>query len=205
MEIKYGLLKPIAFSHSNPKRSSDKFWLFECDCGNTKISRLYDVKRGKINSCGCIHKKQLAERNKSSAKHGYFGTSTYNSWSGIIERCCNPNSGNYNMYGAKGITMCERWRESFEAFLEDMGERPQDCSIDRIDVYGNYEPNNCRWANAKTQARNRSNNVRYEYDGKNLTLAEWSEITGVRSDTMHTRIKKLGWSLEDALTRKPIK
>jgi hypothetical protein len=163
------------------------------------------VKLKKINSCGCIHKKQLAERNKANSKHGYFGTPTYQTWASIIERCCNPNSGNYNAYGAKGIIMCKRWRESFENFLEDMGDRPEGCSIDRIDVYGNYEPENCRWADAKTQANNKTNNVRYSYDNKNLTLAEWSEITGIRSDTMRRRIKKLGWSIEDALTRKPIK
>lgn len=202
MSEKYGMLTPIAFSHSNPKRSSDQFWIFQCDCGNAKISRMYDVKRGKINSCGCIRKNLLAERNKVNSKHGYFGTPTYNSWSGIIERCCNPKSGNYSMYGAKGITMCERWRSSFENFLEDMGDRPTGTSIDRIDVYGNYEPSNCRWSDAKTQARNRSNNVRYEYDGKNLTLAEWSEITGIRSDTLNRRIKRQGWSVEEALTRK---
>jgi hypothetical protein len=200
MEEKYGLLKPIELSYIKGKY--EQFWLFKCDCGNLKVSRLYDVKRGKINSCGCIHKKQLAERNKANAKHGYFGTPIYNSWSGIIERCYNPKSGNYNMYGAKGITMCERWRSSFENFLEDMGERPQGTSIDRIDVYGNYCPENCRWVDAKTQARNRTNNVRYEYDGKNLTLAEWSEITGIKADTMHSRIRKQGWSIEDALTRK---
>jgi Fic family protein len=163
---------------------------------------LYDVRYGKINSCGCIHKKQLADRNKANAKHGYFGTPTYISWSGIIERCCNPKSGNFDAYGEKGILMCERWRTSFENFLEDMGERPPGTSIDRIDVFGNYEPHNCRWADAKTQARNRSNNVRYEYDGKNLTLAEWSEITGIKADTINRRIKKLGWPANEALTRK---
>lgn len=205
METKYGLLTPTRYSHSKPNRKNDEFWFFVCDCGNEKVSRLYDVKSGKINSCGCIRKKQLAERNKANSKHGYFGTPTYNSWSGIIERCYNPNSGNYKMYGAKGITMCQRWRESFENFLEDMGDRPKGCTIDRINVYGNYEPENCRWANPKTQARNRSNNIRLAYDEKNLTLAEWSEITGIRSDTISNRIKKLGWSIEDALTRKPMK
>lgn len=199
---KYGLLTPVHYSHSKPNRPSDHFWLFQCDCGNTKVSRLYDVKRGKINSCGCIHKKQLAERNKANAKHGYFGTATYNSWSGIIDRCCNPNSNNYRMYGGKGILMCERWRTSFENFLEDMGERPFGTSIDRIDVFGNYEPGNCRWADSKTQARNRSNNIRYEYDEQNLTLAEWSEIIGIKADTLNCRIKRQGWSVEEALTRK---
>lgn len=199
---KYGLLTPLEYSHSKPGRLSDQFWLFQCDCGNTKISRLHDVKSGKINSCGCIHKKQLADRNKANSKHGYSSTPTYNSWSGIVDRCCNPNSNNYQMYGEKGIMMCDRWKSSFENFLEDMGERPPGTSIDRIDVYGNYEPGNCRWADAKTQARNRSNNVKYEFNGKNLTLSEWSEIIGIRADTLSRRIKRQGWSVEEALTRK---
>jgi hypothetical protein len=199
---KYGLLTPLQYSHSKLNRPSDQFWLFQCDCGNTKISRFYDVKSGKISSCGCIFKKQLSDRNKANSKHGYFGTPTYNSWSGIIDRCCNINSNNYSIYGAKGIAVCERWRSSFENFLEDMGERPPATSIDRIDVLGNYEPGNCRWANAKTQARNRTNNTRYEHDGKNLTLAEWSEITGIKADTINRRIKKLGWPIKEALTRK---
>jgi hypothetical protein len=199
---KYGLLTPLQYSHSKLNRPSNQFWLFQCDCGNTKISRFYDVKRGKISSCGCIFKKQLSDRNKANSKHGYFGTPTYNSWSGIIDRCCNINSNNYSIYGAKGISVCERWRSSFENFLEDMGERPPGTSIDRIDVLGNYEPGNCRWANAKTQARNRTNNTRYEHDGKNLTLAEWSEITGIKADTINRRIKKLGWPIKEALTRR---
>jgi hypothetical protein len=71
---KYGLLTPLQYSHSKLNRPSDQFWLFQCDCGNTKISRFYDVKRGKISSCGCIFKKQLSDRNKANSKHGYFGT-----------------------------------------------------------------------------------------------------------------------------------
>jgi hypothetical protein len=202
MKEKYGLLTPIEYSY-NKKRNSDQFWLFNCDCGNKKIIRLYDVARGKTNSCGCLRKKQLAERNKSNAKHGYFGTSTYESWASIIERCCNTNSGNYHMYGAKGITMCQKWRESFEEFLKDMGERPEGFSIDRIDVYGNYEPENCRWASAKTQANNRTNNRKINFNNQNLNLSEWSDITGIKPSTISKRIDKYGWSVEEALTRKP--
>jgi hypothetical protein len=203
MEIKYGLLSPIKYSHSKPNKKSDEYWFFKCDCGNEKVSRFYDVKNGKINSCGCLHKKQLAERNKSNSKHGYFGTPTYESWASIIERCFNINSSNYQSYGAKGITMCQKWRESFEEFLKDMGERPEGFSIDRIDVYGNYEPNNCRWASAKTQANNRTNNRKINFNNQNLNLSEWSDITGIKPSTISKRIDKLGWSIEEALTRKP--
>jgi hypothetical protein len=202
MKEKYGLLTPIEYSYSK-KRNSDQFWLFKCDCGIEKIIRLYDVSRGKTNSCGCLRKKQLAERNKSNVKHGYFGTPTYDSWASIIERCCNTNSGNYHMYGAKGITMCQKWRESFEEFLKDMGERPEGFSIDRINVYGDYEPGNCRWANAKTQANNRTNNRKISFNNQILNLSEWSDITGIKPSTISKRIDKYGWPIEEALTRKP--
>lgn len=200
---KYGLLTPIAYSHSKPNKKNDEYWLFVCDCGNEKISRLYDVQRSKIYSCGCLKKKLLAERNKSNAKHGYFGTSTYDSWAGIIDRCCNNNSSNYKSYGERGISICEKWRNSFKEFLKDMGEKPEGFTIDRIDVNGNYESSNCRWANAKTQANNRSNNRKINYNGQTHNLAEWSDIMGIKPSTISKRIDKYGWSIEEALTRKP--
>jgi hypothetical protein len=203
MKEKYGLLTPIEYSHSKPKNKNDEYWLFKCDCGNQKISRLYDVQRRKISSCGCLKKKLLAERNKSNAKHGMYNTSTYKSWASIIERCYNKNSVNFHNYGEKGIAMCESWRESFENFLIDMGEKPDGFTIDRIDVYGNYEASNCRWANAKTQANNRTNNRKISYDGQTHNLAEWSDITGINETTIQKRIDKYGWSIEEALTRKP--
>lgn len=202
MKEKYGLLTPIEYSHSKIKKS-DQYWLFKCDCGKEKISRLYDVIKGKINSCGCLHKKQLAERNISNTKHGYFGTPTYESWAGMIERCCNSNSPNYKSYGARGIFVCNKWRNSFEEFLRDMGERPQGCSIDRINVNGNYEAENCRWATAKIQANNRTCNRKIIFNNQNLNLSEWSDITGIKPTTISKRIDKYGWSVEEALTRKP--
>jgi hypothetical protein len=99
--------------------------------------------------------------------------------------------------------MCQKWRESFTEFLKDMGERPEGFSIDRIDVYGNYEPDNCRWASAKTQANNRTNNRKINFNNQNLNLAEWSDITGIKPSTISKRIDKYGWSVEEALTRKP--
>lgn len=203
MKSIYGLLTPVQYSHSKSNKKSDEYWLFECACGNQKISRLYDVQNNKINSCGCLRKKILAERNKSSAKHGMYNSLTYKSWACIIERCYNPNSSNFQNYGEKGIIMCERWRDSFENFLEDMGEKPDGFTIDRIDVNGNYEPLNCRWANAKTQANNRTNNRKISYNGEIHTLAEWSDIVGIKPSTISKRIDKYGWSIEEALTRKP--
>jgi len=97
----------------------------------------------------------------SLPKHGHFGSKTYTSWASMIQRCSNPNRSNFEYYGGRGIRVCERWKK-FDNFLSDMGERPEDCSLDRIDHSGNYEPSNCRWATKKEQSNNRRNRRWYK-------------------------------------------
>lgn len=136
------------------------------------------------------------DREMSNFKHGMTGSRVHNTWMRMHDRCRNDRSGNY---GQRGIRVCARW-QSFVAFYEDMGDPPSDAhSIDRIDVNGNYEPGNCRWATRKEQARNTRANTLLRHRGEERTLAEWSELTGIKSTTICRRLAS-GWEIGRALT-----
>lgn len=136
-------------------------------------------------------------------KHGKRHTTEYNSWCGMRYRCYNKNNPKYKLYGERGISVCDRWVNSFLNFYEDMGDKPSKIhSLDRINVNGNYEPSNCRWALPKVQSRNKQENHLLFYNGINLTISEWGEIMGIKFDTIHARINYYGWSIEEALTIK---
>ena len=125
---------------------------------------------------------------------------TYNTWRGMIERCRNPKSGSYSRYGAMGISVCERW-ETFEAFLEDMGERPEGHTIERKNNKLGYYPENCRWATSLDQQNNKKSNVLVTIDGRTDTIANWSRhFKAVPISTTHSR-RKYGWTPLDALTK----
>jgi len=127
---------------------------------------------------------------------------TYRSWAAMIQRCHNPKSTAFHKYGARGIIVCDRWRESFDNFLADMGERPAGCTMDRIDGRRGYGPDNCRWATATEQSRNLASNRLIEHEGVVRSAAEWAEMCGIRHGTLLTRLRR-GWSVEDALGRPP--
>ncbi len=118
-------------------------WLFKCDCGEEVVTLW-----GNAKSCGCLDREM-------KYKHGKCGTRAYLSWTKAKSRCYNENNNRYYLYGERGITMCDRWRNSFAEFYADMGDREKDMSIDRIDPDGNYEPSNCRWATMTEQSGNR--------------------------------------------------
>ena len=123
---------------------------------------------------------------------------TYNAWRAMVDRCTCPTSGNYERYGARGITVCDRWR-SFSNFLADMGSRPEGRTIDRIDGSKGYEPGNCRWASNKEQARNKRTNLIVTYRGESRCVAEWVEILGLKEKLVRVRLSR-GWSPERAFT-----
>lgn len=145
----------IAFHDRNPQTRKLR-WLCQCDCGKTKLVFGNNLRRGNTKSCGCLQKEITVDR---STKHGHTNktavSGTYHSWREMKSRCYNPKRKFYKHYGGRGITVCDRWLESFDNFLADMGERPNGKSIDRIDTNGNYEPNNCRWATQTQQIHNR--------------------------------------------------
>ena len=133
--------------------------------------------------------------------HRKTGTPEYLAWINIKRRCYNAANASYPAYGGRGIVMCDRWKDDFMAFLADMGERPSDQhSIDRIDVNGNYEPSNCRWAIDATQRNNKRNNVMLTHQGKTQTLAQWAKELGINMDTLWRRINVLNMPVERALT-----
>lgn len=131
--------------------------------------------------------------------HGMSGTRIYEIWYGMRSRCNNQSDSNWHKYGGRGITVCERWNTSFEAFLEDMGQPPtNDHSIDRIDNDKGYDVTNCRWASRIVQCRNRRNTTYITANGKTLPLADWAEKMGVDGRMLHLRIKR-GWTDDEVI------
>lgn len=132
-------------------------------------------------------------RGRFSAIHGMHGSPEYKSWEGMKYRCNAPTCGAYERYGGRGIKVCQRWDDSFEAFYADMGPKPSpQHSIDRINNDGDYEPSNCRWASRRKQNNNTVLTIYLTYKGETKPITEWARITGFKVTTLRTR-KRLGW------------
>lgn len=195
---RYGQLVVVSEAE---KRGGMYHYLCKCDCGNEKVIQRYSLTQGKTISCGCFHKKMVGSRYKS---HGMSGSSTYEVWCGMKKRCYRKSSISYSNYGGRGIYICDRWRNSFQNFLDDMGEKPDGKSIERIDNDGPYSPENCIWADRKTQSRNRRANRVIRFKGQEMCLSDWARTLGMPMSALSRRINHLGWDTEKALTT-PIK
>lgn len=169
-------------------------YLCKCDCGTIKTVLGKCLRTGHTLSCGCLG---YEHRRIGLTKHGYSFSRTYIIWAHIKSRCNDSNCKSYEHYGGRGISVCERWSK-FENFLADMGHRPNGKTIDRIDVNGNYEPSNCRWATWKEQANNTRKNVRLTYLGRTQTISQWADELGIPRTAIRTRYYK-GQSIDQIL------
>lgn len=187
------------------------FWLCRCDCGTERIYETSQLNRiGRINgSCGCEHKKIMSEMmRKKKTTHGCTKTRLYAVWSSMKNRCLLKSCKEYPLYGGRGITICDEWASDFQAFQKwalqngyDKDAKRGKCTLDRIDVNGNYCPENCRWVDQKTQSLNRRDTIYLECNGKKKTIPEWSEISGIPQKTIRDRLK-YGWPIEDVIFKK---
>lgn len=176
---------------------NDHKWLFRCDCGNEKVVRLKSARTGHTSSCGCLAREVLVYRNET---HGLTRThpGAYRSWKDMRARCLNERGKDFKDYGGRGISICLRW-DDFAEFVRDMGERPQGRSLDRIDVNGDYSPENCRWAVAETQANNKRSNQRIAFRGEEKTLQQWCRQFGLEHSKVRYRLAN-GYTLDEAFS-----
>lgn len=161
-------------------------WLCECSCGGSKSATGHELASGDTRSCGCLHKEEVGALRRT---HGMTKTPTYYSWQAAKERCHNPNNAKYATYGAVGIVMDEEWRGSFETFLADMGERPKNMTLDRIENSKGYTRDNCRWATQKLQSANKKTAI--EWRGKRRTRAEIAQIAGIPRTSFNKHLLRL--------------
>jgi len=189
------VLKRVENSKSGQTR-----WLCKCECGNETIVWGNHLRSGHTRSCGCINKEVCANL-PHKPKHGLHGTRLYRIWNGIKNRTnINQIKNNaYKNYSGRGINICKEWNEFISFYNWAIKNGYEDnLTIDRIDVNGNYEPNNCRWVTMKEQQNNKRDNVRIDYMGECHTLSEWEERLGMNRGLLRNRLYR-GWSIERAL------
>lgn len=204
--LKYNHLIVLGVSHQS--KNGKTYWKCKCDFdGNEIIVQGYNLISGKTKSCGCLQK-----RHPNASKHKLSNARLYHVWFEMKNRCYNPKSNRYYTHGARGIKVCPEWLDKENGlinFYEYVSKLPhfneKDYSLDRINNDGNYEPNNVKWSNDIEQANNKRNNHRILFNGEEHTVSEWSRITGISRQTIVARIDKYNWTIERALTEKPIK
>lgn len=172
-------------------------WVCVCDCGNVTTVETAKLKNGHTKSCGCYHREMLRIAHTT---HGDSYSRLHKIWTCMKERCNNPNNPAYAYYGGRGISVCEDWREyeNFQRWALSSGYDER-LTLDRIDVNGNYDPQNCRWADRYQQARNKRDSKYYTLNGVTMHAHDWDDKLGGAHGLTNRRIR-MGWSVERALT-----
>ena len=187
-------------------RSENKWnkvlWKCQCDCGNIVYATTNSLKSGNTKSCGCLRSQNFKA---IVTKHHLSQTRIYRIWKEMKKRCYNPKTRNSKYYYARGIKVCEEWKNNFQAFYDwSMQNGYNDkLTIDRIDVNGDYKPSNCRWVDTYTQNNNSRNCHYITYNGETKTLTQWAKTYNINQRTLTYRINDLKWSIGKALTTPP--
>lgn len=193
---RFGLLTVIeqAEDQISPSGRHHKMWVCKCDCGKIKTINGDNLRGGNTISCGCVQK-EITRVHRY--KHGDADSRLYNIWCAMKRRCYNENDPKYNLYGGRGISICDEWRSNYASFMNWAYENGYDINaprgkftIDRIDVNGNYEPTNCRWVDQKVQANNIRTNHRITYNNETHTIAEWSTILDIPYSNLYSALSK---------------
>lgn len=187
---RFGRLVALAYAGSEK-------WSCRCDCGAEHVTAGADLRRGKAQSCGCLQI-EVAKTGDCRRTHGMADSPEYRSWTAMVRRCTDSSAAGYHRYGGRGITVCDRWIDSFEAFYADMGPRPRGTTLDRRENDGNYEPGNCRWATRQEQAGNMSTTVLITANGRTQPMEVWARELGCANKTLAYRLKK-GMTHEEAI------
>lgn len=191
--------------YAGPSKKGEKTWKCRCVCGNSKIVIHSTLGKGLVRSCGCL---RVDNTRQMRTRHGETGVRNgknwksveYERWCSMKQRCYGSYADSYKTHGARGIKVCDKWLNSFESFLADVGRQPYpEATLERVDNDGNYEPGNVIWASKQVQARNRRTNRLLTIKGQTKTLAEWAEITGIQYATLQRRADAK-WSEERLLS-----
>jgi hypothetical protein len=194
---KFNRLTLIRFSH---KVKNTIHWAVKCDCGEEFTTSIYRILDGACKSCGCYASEVKSKTHKVHGE-GHKRTTEYTSWAQMKARCYNPKNTAFKDYGGRGILVCEKWKNSYVDFINDMGRSPSPLhSIERRDNSKGYYPENCYWATRSEQCNNRRSNRRITLNGVTKNLSQWCEQFGLHYKLTHKRIVYLGWSIERALT-----
>lgn len=202
---KFNRLTVIKRSKST-KRANGKTrtnWLCLCDCGKHIIVESSNLVYGNSRSCGCLKHENIKEIGKKNITHGMTNTRIYRIWGKIKDRCLNKKCRDYPYYGGRGITIFTEWEKSFQSFYNWSIKNgyKDNLTIDRIDVNGNYEPSNCRWATWIQQENNKRTTIFVEYKGKKQSISDWCRELNLNYNTVKSRLLFRKWTPEKALTK----